>query len=90
MEKYREKKHDLHMIFIDLEKAYDSVPRTVIWESLRARDVPGRYIQVIRDMYDDARTIVRTPVGDTAAFPVDVGLHQGSALSPFMFTNSLR
>ncbi|XP_076895048.1 uncharacterized protein LOC143547203 [Bidens hawaiensis] len=34
MEKYREKKRDLHMVFIDLKKAYVSVPRRLIWDSL--------------------------------------------------------
>ena len=30
VEKYREKKKDIHMVFIDLEKAYDEILRDII------------------------------------------------------------
>ncbi|XP_071699118.1 uncharacterized protein [Rutidosis leptorrhynchoides] len=40
---------------------------------------------MLRDTYEGAKSCVRTPVGNTEVFPIEVGLHQGSALSPFLF-----
>ena len=90
MERYREQKKDLHMVFIDLEKAYDKIPRNVMWWALEKHKVPTKYITLIKDMYSDIVTSVRTCDGDTDAFPIKIGLHQGSALSPYLFTQTRR
>ena len=46
MERYREKKKDLHIVFIDLEKAYDKIPRNVMWWALDKHKVPSKYVTV--------------------------------------------
>ena len=85
MERYREHKKDLHMVFIDLEKAYDKIPWNVMWWALEKHKVPAKYITLIKDMYNNVVTSVRTSDGDTDDFPIRIGLHQGSALSPYLF-----
>ena len=42
----QEKQTDLHMIFVDLEKAYDSVPRDLIWWAMTKRSIPEGYVKV--------------------------------------------
>ena len=42
-------------------------------------------MNVVQDMYDGCLTAVKSVVGVTEYFKVEVGLHQGSALSPFLF-----
>nr|GEU53273.1 ataxia telangiectasia mutated family protein [Tanacetum cinerariifolium] len=85
MKKYRERQRDLHMDFLDLEKAYDSVPRELIWKTLVDKGTSRRYIRVIRGMYNGAKTRVRTSIRSIEFFPVDVWLHQGSTISPYLF-----
>ncbi|KAK3546987.1 hypothetical protein QTP86_007916 [Hemibagrus guttatus] len=85
MEKYRDGQKELHCVFVDLEKVYDRVPREELWYCMRKSGVAEKYVRVVQDMYERSRTVVRCAVGQTEEFKVEVGLHQGSALSPFLF-----
>ncbi|KAK3573614.1 hypothetical protein QTP86_030001, partial [Hemibagrus guttatus] len=69
----------------NLEKAYDRVPREELWYCMRKSGVAEKYVRVVQDMYERSKTVVRCAVGQTEEFNVEVGLHQGSALSPFLF-----
>ena len=85
-EKHREFGKKLHVVFVDLEKAYDKVPRELIWYSLRRKGVLHKaYINITRDIYAGCKTSVVTSAGKTKGIEIEVGLHQGSALSPLLF-----
>ena len=49
-EKYLAKKKELWMAFVDLEKAFDRVPREVVWWALRKVGVEEWLIKVIQSM----------------------------------------
>lgn len=70
---------------IDLEKAFDRLPRELISVALRDQKVPEAYIRVVEDMYRDSVTKIRCLAGTTENFPITVGVHQGSVLSPLIF-----
>ena len=73
------------MVFIDLKKAYDKIPRNVMWWALDKHKVPSKYVTLIKDMYNNVMTSVRTNNGNTDYFLIKIGLHQGSTLSPYLF-----
>jgi hypothetical protein len=86
MERYREQKKDMYMVFIDLEKAYDKVPMNVMWWALQKYKVSTKDIDHIKDMYNNIVKSVQTSDRDTNDFSINIGLHQGSALSPYLFS----
>ena len=86
MEKHMEKHNGLHTKrLIDIEKPYDRVPRQEVWRCMRDKGVPEKNVMIVQDMYEGARTRVKSSVGITDMIPVGVGLHQGSSPSPYLF-----
>ena len=61
------------------------VEKVTLMGSLKKKMVPLKYITLIQDMYKGVATNVRTCGGVTDSFPINIGLHQGSALSPLLF-----
>ena len=52
---------------------------------MRERLVPEKYVKLVQDMYTGCRKKVRTVAGESSKYNVEVGLHQGSVLSPYLF-----
>ena len=75
----------LYMAFIDLEKAFDRVPRDVIWWAMRKLGIDEWLVRLVQSMYKDVRSRVRVGDGYSEEFGVGVGVHQGSVLSLLLF-----
>ena len=73
------------MAFVDLEKAFDRMPRKVIWWALRNLGVDKWIRRLVQGMYANARSCVRVCEGYSEEFEWKVGVHQGSVLSPLLF-----
>jgi hypothetical protein len=49
MERYREQTKNPHMVFIDLEKAYNKILQNFMWWALEKHKVPAKYITLVKD-----------------------------------------
>ena len=75
----------VHMCFVDLEKAFDRVPRGILWEVLREYGVGGPLLRAVWSLYKQSRSLVCIAGSESDLFPVHVGLWQGCSLSPVLF-----
>ncbi|KAI3359971.1 hypothetical protein L3Q82_014301 [Scortum barcoo] len=78
----------VHMCFVDLEKAFDRVPRGILSVGCSCEyGVREPLLRAVRSLYDRSRSLVRIAGSKSDLFPVHVGLRQGCPLSPVLSHN---
>ena len=82
---YLEKEKKLYMCFVDLEKAFDRVPRKVVEWAMRKRGVPEVMVRAVMSLHEGVKTKVKVGQELSEEFEVKVCVHQGSVLLPLVF-----
>ena len=71
--------------FVDLEKAYDTVPREMVTATVRWMGMPEAEARMVEAMYEKTKGRVVVGSGLSEEFPVNIGLRQGSAVNRLLF-----
>jgi len=79
----------VHQLFIDFNKAYDSVRREVLYNILIEFGVPKRLVRLIKMCLTETFSRVRVGKNLSDMFPIRNGLKQGDALSLLLFNFAL-
>ena len=80
-------KQKLDMCLVDLEKAFDRVPRKVLEWAMRKTGIPEAIVRAVMSLYEGVKTRVRVELELSEEFEVKVGVYQGSQgslLSPLV------
>jgi hypothetical protein len=75
----------LHLAFIDLRKAFDSVPRHALWRVLRAYAVPPKLVDLLTDLHTGTQAALRLGALKGEPFSISAGVKQGCVIAPLLF-----
>ena len=85
LEKCREQHQELHAVFVDLVKAFDTVSRPLMWALLKKIGIPPKVVNIIQSFHNGMEARVLIGGEFTEPFPVTNGLRQGCILAPTLF-----
>ena len=76
-----------YVLFVDFSKAYDSVPRSKLWEILISKGLKGKLLETLQSMHSNILASVRIgKTNITDFFSCPTGLRQGCILSTLLFS----
>lgn len=81
----RQTKQPIGLVFLDIAKAFDTVPHDTIFRALHRHQVQPQLIDVIKDMYTNSTTSIMASPTVTESIPILRGVKQGCPLSPKLF-----
>ena len=84
-EKSWEYAKEVNACFVDLEKAYDRIPRDKLCAVQLQNGIDGQLLTAIKSLYMHFEVCIRVNSATTKPFRVSVGLRQGCSLSPILF-----
>eukprot|EP00922_Rhytidocystis_sp_ex-Travisia-forbesii_P004096 GHVS01005962.1.p1 GENE.GHVS01005962.1~~GHVS01005962.1.p1 ORF type:complete len:327 (+),score=20.39 GHVS01005962.1:1-981(+) len=89
IEKSIEHRQSVHMVFVDLSKAFDTVPRDALWSLLGKLNTSTTVLNLVRELHTDNSASVVCGNDVTASFPMETGVRQGCILAPLLFNTYL-
>ena len=76
----------LNVVWIDIQKAFDSVPHNLIIEHLQKAKIPANVVTLIRNLYSGSYNLIQDRSGNSANLCLNGrGVRQGCPLSPLLF-----
>jgi hypothetical protein len=70
---------------VDFKKAFDTVPRDLLWQVQEGLGISGRILECLRSMYHQDQACLHHPEeGFTPTFFCRIGVKQGCLLSPLL------
>ncbi|CAF3704228.1 unnamed protein product [Rotaria sp. Silwood1] len=85
MEKTHELNKPMHMCFIDIRKAYDSIHRPLLWQICSHYGISNKIIRMLQLMYTNTKGQVRINGELSPSFQIETGVLQGGIYSPILF-----
>ncbi len=85
IELYLAQGRKLYCAFVDYRKAFDTVSRTILWRKILAQGISGKIFNVIKNLYESAKSCINFNGEVSDYFESKVGVKQGENLSPLLF-----
>ena len=80
---------EVHQLFIDFKKAYDSVMREILYKIRIEFGIPRTLVSLIKMSLTETYNRVWVGKNVSDKFPIRNGLNQGDALLPMLFSFTL-
>ena len=89
VEIHREFQQPLHVTFVDLKAAFDSVDRNTLWKAMRGVGVSSVLMNLIVDLHTATSARVRLAGCLSEPFTTTSGVRQGCVLAPTLFCRAM-